>query len=130
MKSIHSNPSSGRTGERGAASTRANETMLQRIAPALVLFLLAPLIAEVLFGATPITRIGALIPVVPLYGGGALLIRELARRRGGGWARIALLGAAYAIVEEETISNRGRRLGGQCWRNVCAGHCRIPALEG
>jgi hypothetical protein len=47
--------------------------MFQRIAPALVLFLLAPLIAEVLFGATPITRIGAILPVVPLYGGGALL---------------------------------------------------------
>src|SRR5262249_19089795 len=28
------------------------------------------------------------------------VIRELVRRRGPGWARIALLGAAYAIVEE------------------------------
>jgi hypothetical protein len=40
---------------------------------------------------------------VPLYGGGALMIRELARRRGSGWARIALLSAAYAIVEEGLV---------------------------
>jgi len=61
---------------------------------------LAPLVAEVLFGATPISRIGALLPDSLLYGGGAVLIRELARRRGSGWGRIALLGAAYGIVEE------------------------------
>jgi hypothetical protein len=52
MKSAHSNPSSARTEESSTASARADKTMFQRIAPALVLFLLAPLIAEVLFGAT------------------------------------------------------------------------------
>jgi hypothetical protein len=36
-------------------------------------------------------------------GGGAVLIRELARRRGPGWGRIALLGAAYAIIEEGLV---------------------------
>jgi hypothetical protein len=73
---------------------------LRRHGPVLVLFLLAPLVAEVLFGSTPISNPGALLPSIPLYGGGALLIRELARRRGGGWGRIALLGAAFAVVEE------------------------------
>jgi hypothetical protein len=73
---------------------------VRRYSPALILFILAPLIAEVLFGATPFSRMGGLVVTAPLYGGGALLIRELARRRGGGWGRIALLGAAYGIVEE------------------------------
>lgn len=73
---------------------------MRRYAPVIVLFVLAPLVAEVLFGATPISNIGALLPTSLLYGGGAVLIRELARRRSAGWGRIALLGAAYAIVEE------------------------------
>jgi hypothetical protein len=38
--------------------------------------------------------------VTPFYGGGAVLIRELVRRRGLGGGRVALLAAAYAIVEE------------------------------
>ena len=73
---------------------------MRRYAPVIVLFVLAPIVAEVLFGATTISRLGGLLPVSLLYGGGAVLIRELARRRGSGWGRIALYGAAYAIVEE------------------------------
>lgn len=73
---------------------------MRRYGPVLVLFALAPLVAELLFGATPVSRIGGLLPESLLYGGGAVLIRELARRRGSGWGRIVLLGAAYAIVEE------------------------------
>ncbi|SRR5258706_11352984 len=73
---------------------------MRRYGPVFVLFILAPLVAEVLFGATPVSRLGGLVVVAPLYGGGAVLIRELARRRGPGWSRIALLGAAYAILEE------------------------------
>lgn len=73
---------------------------MRRYAPVLVLFILSPLIAEFLFGATPVSNLPALLPGLAVYGGGAVLIRELARRRGSGWGRIALLGAAYAIVEE------------------------------
>jgi hypothetical protein len=73
---------------------------MRRYIPVLVLFMLAPLVSEVLLGATTLSRIGGLLVVAPLYGGGVLLIRELARRRGSGWGRIALLGAAYGIVEE------------------------------
>ena len=51
-------------------------------------------------GATPASNLRALLIEAPLYGGGVVLIRELVRRRGGGWGRVALLGAAYAIVEE------------------------------
>lgn len=70
-----------------------------RYAPVLVLLVLS-LVAEVLFGATPISRLGALLPVTAIYGSVAVLIRELARRKGPGFGRIVLLGAAYAIVEE------------------------------
>src|SRR5918911_1441164 len=76
---------------------------MRRYLPVFVLFLLSPFIAEVLFGATPLRNIRALLIVTPLYGGGAVLIRELARRRGPGWGRIFLLGAAYGIVEEGLI---------------------------
>lgn len=73
---------------------------MHRYAPALLLFLVAPVVGEILLGATPISRLGGLVPLSAVYGGGALLIRELARRGGSGWRRIALLGAAYGIIEE------------------------------
>src|ERR1043165_7672480 len=73
---------------------------MRRYLPVFTLFILSPWVAEVLFGATPLSRIGALLVVAPLYGGGAILIRELARRRGTGWTPIFLLGAAYGIIEE------------------------------
>lgn len=73
---------------------------MKRYLPVAVLFLLAPLVGEVLLGATPVSRLGGLIPLSALYGGGAVLVRELGRRRGTGWGSIALLGAAYGILEE------------------------------
>jgi hypothetical protein len=73
---------------------------MKRYLPVLTLFILSPLVAEVLFGATPLSNLGALLVVAPLYGGGAILVRELARRRSPGWGRIILMGAAYGIVEE------------------------------
>jgi hypothetical protein len=76
---------------------------MRRYAPVFVLIVLSTFIGEVLFGATPVSRLGGLVVVTPLYGGGAVLIRELARRRGPGWGRIALLGAAYAIIEEGLV---------------------------
>ena len=76
---------------------------MRRYLPVLTLFLLSPFVAEVLFGATPLRNMGALLVVAPLYGGGAVLVRELARRRSPGWVRIFLLGAAYGIIEEGLI---------------------------
>src|SRR5215213_5134685 len=70
------------------------------LVPALVLLLLAPAVAEVLFGATPVSNLRALLPDVTVYGCGALLIREAVRRRGLGWASILALGVAFGIVEE------------------------------
>lgn len=74
--------------------------MLRRIAPALVLLILAPFIGEALLGNTPLTSAAGLIFELPMYGGGALFIRELVRRTGRGFPTILFLGAAYGLVEE------------------------------
>lgn len=67
---------------------------------ALLLFFVAPLVAEYLLGNLPIALLGALIILAPMYGGGALLIREAARSSKRGWPTIFLLGAAYTLIEE------------------------------
>src|SRR5258708_4112593 len=71
--------------------------------PVLTLCLLAPLIAEMSTGSTPPlmwNNVGGIILTTGLYGSGALLARELIRRRGLGWSSLALLGAAYGVLEE------------------------------
>ena len=68
--------------------------------PVILLLLLAPLIAEVLWGTTTVTNPAAYLIQIGLYGGGAVLIREVVRRWGGGWPSILLLGAAYGAIEE------------------------------
>jgi hypothetical protein len=68
--------------------------------PAMALVFAAPLVAEFLLGNLPIRLLPALVILAPMYGGGALLIREVVRRTGRGWPSILLLGMAYAIVEE------------------------------
>jgi hypothetical protein len=68
--------------------------------PALGLIFTAPLVAEFLLGNLPIKLLPALIVLAPMYGAGALLIREVVRRTGRGWPSILLLGMAYGIFEE------------------------------
>jgi hypothetical protein len=75
----------------------------RRISPALVLFFLSPVVAELLSGSSPPTeffRPFSLLLLCLLYGSGAILIRELALRWRKGWPSIVVLGAAYGIVEE------------------------------
>jgi hypothetical protein len=74
--------------------------MTRRIAPALVLVFLAPFVGEVLLGNTPLHLIFIYLLVLPIYGFGALFIRELTRRTGRGWPAILILGVAYGVVEE------------------------------
>jgi hypothetical protein len=74
--------------------------VLRRVAPAIGLFFLAPLVAEFLLGDLPITMLGALVLLAPLYGGGALLIREVVRRTGRGWPSIFVFAFSYAVLEE------------------------------
>ncbi len=73
---------------------------MRRVAPALALFLIAPLVSEFLLGNLSITVLSALVVLAPMYGGGALLIREACRRTGRGWPSILLLGLAYGVIEE------------------------------
>jgi hypothetical protein len=74
---------------------------MRRIAPAVLLFLLAPAVGELLLGNLALADLPAFLPVLaPLYGGGALLIREVTRRTGRGPATMLILGVAYGLVEE------------------------------
>jgi hypothetical protein len=69
----------------------------------LTLYVLAPVIAEMLSGSTPpLAWLNPINPVVQpaLYGSGAILARELVRRRGLGWGNLLVVGAAYSILEE------------------------------
>ncbi len=81
----------------------------RRILPALGLFIIAPLVAEFLLGNMSVTKLGMLAILAPIYGGGALLIRECVRRTGRGWESILVLALAYGILEEafltETLFN-------------------------
>ncbi len=67
------------------------------------LALLSPIMAEMLSGSSPPLEFFAglgFVFLIPLYGGGALLVRELTIRWDKGWATVIALGAAYGIIEE------------------------------
>lgn len=68
--------------------------------PVLVLFFLAPVLAELFLGSTSVSKAEGLVLESFFYGSGALLIRETARRFRMGWIRIILLGLAYGMIEE------------------------------
>jgi len=75
----------------------------ERIGPIVTLLLLSPVIGEVMSGATRLSYIVVLIPEIMVWGCGALLIREIVRRWGGGWTSLLLLGFGLAIAEEFII---------------------------
>jgi hypothetical protein len=80
------------------------DTWSRHVAAPLTLFVLAPLIGEVLFGAVPLSLLPfGLLGLIGLYGGGALLVREVVRRRRlpGRW--LVIVGLAYGIIEEGTV---------------------------
>lgn len=72
----------------------------KRFWPAIGLFFLSPLVAEYLLGNLPITALYAVIGLACLYGGGAVLIREVVRRQGWGYPSLVVLALAYGILEE------------------------------
>ena len=74
--------------------------------PALSLLLLAPVFGEILSTSSPPLEFlspPVFIILVGLYGCGALLAREVARRWKKGWVSILLLGMAYGIYEEGIV---------------------------
>jgi hypothetical protein len=71
--------------------------------PALSLMVLAPLIAEVLPGATRFSAIFVLPIEICVWGGGAVMIRYAVRRWRLGWRNMLLLALALALAEELLI---------------------------
>src|SRR5438105_3123342 len=103
----HPGPASGPAGRaptepQAPAGTR-RLSQRRRITPVIGLFFLSPLVGEYLLGNVSIVEIGALPPLALLYGSGALLIRELARRTGHGWPTMIALGLAYGLIEAGLI---------------------------
>jgi len=78
----------------------APATFARRIAPAVLLTVLSPIVAEFLLGDFSIRSLAVVLALLPLYGCGALLIRELARRTGRGWPAMLWLATAYSLLEE------------------------------
>jgi hypothetical protein len=72
-------------------------------APVVTLLLLAPLIGEVLSGATRLSFLFVLVPEVMVWGCGALIIREVVRHWRGGGTSLLLLGLALSVAEEFVI---------------------------
>ncbi|NYF78692.1 hypothetical protein [Granulicella arctica] len=70
----------------------------------LTLLFVTPLVAEYLLGDLPLKLLPALIVLAPAYGGGAVLIRETARRTGRGWPTMLMLGAAYTFIAEGLVT--------------------------
>ena len=70
--------------------------------PALLLLLLAPALGELLSSSMPPAEFFSpfVLVIIVLYGGGAILVRELVFRWGKGWPALLVLGAAYGILEE------------------------------
>jgi hypothetical protein len=64
------------------------------------LWVLATWCAECVWGGFTVADYPMVLLVLgPLYGSAAVLIREVVRRRGGGWPSTALLAAAFGLVQ-------------------------------
>lgn len=93
--------------------------------PGLVLFLIAPLVGEVLPGARSIfSMLNPLnfIVLTTLYGCGAIIIRETAIRWKKGWPTVFILGLAYGVLEEG--------IGAQSFANPAWGGLSVPSMYG
>ncbi|HVT72815.1 MAG TPA: hypothetical protein VHD61_06740 [Lacunisphaera sp.] len=73
---------------------------IRRVAPAFLLYFLSPFVAELLLGDFSLDAAWIIFIVGPAYGGGALVVREVSRRLGAGWATMLLLALAYGLFEE------------------------------
>ncbi|GIH02417.1 hypothetical protein Rhe02_04840 [Rhizocola hellebori] len=89
--------------------------MSRRIGAVIGLLLLAPFIGEFLLGNVTADMLAYAFLFIPLYGCGAVLVRELGRRTGSGWPGMALLAVAYALIEEGPVDQL-------LWNDSYAGH--------
>jgi hypothetical protein len=84
-------------------TTQYTTALKPRVPPALFLFFLSPIIGELLSGSAPPTEFFTPLSftiITLLYGGGAVITRELKTRWHKGIGTTLLLGAAYGILEE------------------------------
>ena len=84
-------------------TTSSSHSRWARLAPAFTLLVLAPVVAEVLSGATRLSYIVVLIPEIMVWGCGALLAREAVCRWRAGWTSLLFLGLALSIADEFII---------------------------
>jgi hypothetical protein len=65
------------------------------------LVLLAPICGELTFSAVGMPFMWIAFPfLVPMYGAGVLLVRELTVRAGGSWPSLAVMGLVYELAED------------------------------
>ncbi|WP_157518819.1 hypothetical protein [Herbidospora mongoliensis] len=76
---------------------------MTRITLAVGLFFLAPLMGEYLIGNVPTSQLPGILILAPMYGGAALLIREVTRSTGRGWPTMLTLAAAYGLLQPAII---------------------------
>lgn len=78
-----------------------------KAAPAILMMILAPTFTELLLGGTRFSTLIAFPPVlvmeIVVWGGGAVLLRGLARKRKLGWRSLLLFAVALAVAEEFVI---------------------------
>lgn len=85
------------------AGPAGSQALVRFRGPIWTLLLLAPFIAEVLSGATRTSVLFVYVPEVMVWGVGALLARELARRWRAGGVSLLCLGLALSVVEEVIV---------------------------
>ena len=76
----------------------------KKISAAVTLLFMAPFVAEYLLGDLPLKLLPVMLLMAPMYGGGAILIREVTRRMGRGWPTMLGLGLAYMLIEEGLVT--------------------------
>jgi hypothetical protein len=102
-------------------------TLSGRLGPVFGLVFLKPVVGEFLLGNLTLADPWLGLLLAPLYGCGALLVRELGRRGGGGWPSMLLLAAAYALIEEGPVDQLlwNDSYAGE---NLLSGDSFIPAI--
>jgi hypothetical protein len=79
--------------------SRRSFPRIRRLGPVLALIVLAPWVGEFLLGNLSVRTLPLIVVLMPMYGGGALLIREVVRRTGRGYPAMLLLGAGYGTAQ-------------------------------
>lgn len=116
--------SSDGAGEAAAGRVSLGAMRSTRLA-ALALVFLSPLVGEYLLGNITIRDLLAIPFLAPMYGGGALLIREVSRRTGRGRPTVLVLGLAYGLIEPGVFDGS---LFSSMYEGVDYSGARIPVL--